>query len=150
MAIIPYRPFWDIDSWFESDGDDWLMPRGWQRASHGLMAVPKIDIYEEGDNLIADVALPGVKENEVSAEVRDNMLSIEVNQKEEKEEKGKEYYRKEISAGYFKRTVGLPVEVMQDKAEAVFEKGMLKVKMPKTKPVDEEPKRNKIPIKSKE
>lgn len=149
MAIIPYRPFWDIDSWFESDGDDWLMPKGWQKTGHGLMAVPKIDIYEEGENLIADVALPGVKENEVSAEVRDNMLSIEVNQEEEKEEKGKEYYRKEISAGYFKRTVGLPVEVLGDKAEAVFEKGVLKVKMPKAKPAAEEPKGNKIPIKSK-
>lgn len=150
MAIIPYRSFWDIDSWFESDGDDWLMPRSRQRIGQGLTAVPKIDVYEESDNLMADIALPGVKENEVTVEVHDNMLSIEVNQEAETEEKGKEYYRKEISTGYFKRTVGLPVEVMQDKAEAVFEKGVLKVKMPKAKPAVQEEKRNKVPIKSKE
>lgn len=150
MAIIPYRPFWDIDSWFESDGDDWLAPRGWQKANQGLMAVPKIDMYEEGDNLIADVALPGVKEKEVSAEVRDNMLSIEISQEADKEKKGKEYYRREISTGYFKRTIGLPVEVVGDKASAVFEKGVLKVTMPKAKPATEEAKVNKIPIKSKE
>jgi HSP20 family protein len=52
--------------------------------------------------------------------------------KEEKEDKKKNYYRREIRRGSFARTVALPVEVELDKATADLQKGVLNVHIPKT------------------
>jgi len=50
---------------------------------------------------------------------------------EQKEEKEKNYWRKEIRKGSFERAVRLPVAVKEDEVEATYEKGILKIVMPK-------------------
>lgn len=150
MAIIPRRPFWDINKWFE-DGEDWpefLGPRLRMRGLEALRA-PKIDIYETEKDIVADIELPGVDPKDIDVEVRDNVLKIEAKKKEKKEEKGKGYYHKEISSGYYKRAMPLPVEVQGNKTNAVYQDGMLKIIIPKKeikKP--EEEKGVKVKVKS--
>jgi HSP20 family protein len=60
------------------------------------------------------------------------MLTIRGEKKEEKEDKGKDYYRMERSYGSFSRTIPLPVEVETDKVDAKFKKGVLTITLPKT------------------
>jgi len=127
MPIVPYRPFWDIDKWFEEEWPDFRFPRV------PMIRTPRMDIYEEGNNVIAKVELPGVDPKNVDIEVKDNILRLEAKREEKKEEKGKGYYRKEMSAGYYKRAVALPVEVMGAKADAKYEDGILKITIPKLK-----------------
>ena len=146
MPIIPWRPFGDIEKWF---GEEW--PEEWfERPRWGRMLpmirTPKMDIYETNDKVVAEVELPGVEPKNIEVEVKDNYLRVEAKAEEKKEEKKKGYYRKEISAGYYKRVVPLPVEVIGEKAEASFEGGLLKVVIPKKKPVKKEEKK---PIKIK-
>ena len=52
---------------------------------------------------------------------------------EKKEEKEKDYWRKEIRKGSFERMMRLPVAVKEDAIEATYDKGVLKVVMPKAK-----------------
>ena len=157
MPLIPYRPFWDIDRWFEEHPffsphpfgrefeEEW--PERWFSRIPAFRT-PRMDIYEDNGNVVAEVELPGVDPKNIEVEVKDNVLKVEAKTEERKEEKRKGYYRKELSRGFYKRAVPLPVEVQGEKAAASFEGGMLKVVIPKQKPSEKE-KEKKIKIKVK-
>ena len=92
-----------------------------------------MDVYETENELVVESPLPGVKPDEVDISVVGNTLTIKAETKkdETKEEKGK-YHCRERRYGLFQRSVSLPVEVDANKAEAVFENGVLKLTLPKT------------------
>ena len=69
---------------------------------------------------------------DIDISLSDGVLTIKGEKKEEKEDKGKDYYRMERSYGSFVRTIPLPVEVDTDKVEAKFKKGVLSIALPKT------------------
>lgn len=150
MPLIPWRPFWDIERFFEEEWPEWewpefRFPRIVPRVP--MMRTPRMDIYETNGEVVAEVELPGVDPKNIEVEVKDNYLRVEAKAEEKKEEKKKGYYRKEISAGYYKRVVPLPAEVIGEKAEAEYSGGILKVTIPKAKPKKEEKKPIKIKVK---
>jgi len=148
MPLLP-RPFWDLERFFEEEWEPerWL-PR--IRVPEFPFRAPRMDIYETDGEIVAEVELPGVDPKNIEVEVKDNVLKVEAKAEERKEEKGRGYYRKELSRGYFKRAVPLPVEVLEEKAEASYEDGILKVTIPKKKPAKvEKPKKIKIKVKTK-
>jgi len=155
MPLIPRRPFWDIERFFEDWPEiDWF---GWEWPEFRFprlfpefpkVRTPRMDIYEDNGNVVAEVELPGVDPKDIEVEVKDNVLRVEAKIEEKKEKKEKGYYRKELRRGYYKRAVPLPVEVVGEKAEATFEGGILKVVIPKVKPSKKE-KEKKIKIKVK-
>jgi len=49
----------------------------------------------------------------------------------EQEQKGRNYYRRELRYGSFERAVGLPASVQADQAKATFRHGILEVRIPK-------------------
>jgi HSP20 family protein len=146
MPLVPRRPFNFLDRLFE----DWLWERSdlFRELEMPFVRTPKTDIYEEDGNIAVKVELPGVSPKNIDIEIKDNTLVVEAKSEEKKEEKKKGYYRKEISAGYYKRSIPLPVEVKADKAEAEYTDGILKVVIPKAKPQKEEKKGIKVKIKS--
>jgi len=144
MSLIPWKPFRDFDQFFE----DWEEPERFLSAVPNVRT-PKIDIYEEGKNIIAEAELPGLDPKDIKLEVEDNLLKIEGKSEKKKEEKKKGYYRKEISESYYKRVVPLPVEVKGEKAEAEYKDGLLRVVIPKIEPKKEEKKKGiKIKVRS--
>lgn len=126
MAIIPRRPFFNLEDFFE-EWPEWPAFEG----EGTMMRSPRMDVYEEDGNLVAEVEMPGVDLEDVEVNIKDNVLRVEAERekKEEKEEKG--YYCKELSRGYYRRAVSLPVEVEDQKAEAKLKDGILKVVVPK-------------------
>jgi HSP20 family protein len=152
MPIIPWRPFWEIERWFE---EEW--PEEWfERPKWGLrkwleevpmIRTPRMNIYETDDKVVAEIELPGVDPKNVEVEVKNNHLRVEAKAEEKKEEKKKGYYKKEISTGYYKRVVPLPTEVIGEKAEAEYSDGILKVAIPKAKPKEVKEKKIKIKVK---
>jgi HSP20 family protein len=56
-----------------------------------------------------------------------------VETKQEQSEEEETYYRIERSYGYFNRTIELPAEADPDKVDASYKKGILKIKLRKTK-----------------
>jgi HSP20 family protein len=104
-----------------------------------------LDMYETDDNLVVEASLPNIGPDDVDISIVGNSLTIkgETEREEEKEEKGKYYFR-ERRYGAFQRTVSLPVEVNADEAEATFENGVLKLSLPKV----EETKPKRITVKA--
>ena len=147
MPIIPWRPFGDIERWFEEWPEEWFERPRWGRML-SMIRTPRMDIYETDGEVVAEVELPGVDPKNIEVEVKDNVLKVEAKAEEKKEVKEKGYYRKEMGARYFKRQVSLPTDVIGEKAEAEYTDGVLKVTVPKVKPTKKEEKKGiKIKVK---
>ena len=130
MSLIPWKPFSDLDRFFGDD--DWFMPV-FQRVE---LTKPAMDVKETDKEVIAEVEIPGFDPERVDVSVEDGVLRVKGSMDEKKEEKERGYWRKEIRTGSFERMVRLPVAVKEDAVEATYEKGLLKIVMPKaeTKP----------------
>ncbi len=148
MSLIPYHSFWDLNKFFEEDLPGiWEDPRSdWKLSA---IRIPRIDIYEDKGNVVVKAGLPGIDPKDIELDIKDDLLKIEAKTEDKKQEKGKGYYRKELSYGYYKRTVSLPVEVIGEKADAVYEEGILKVVIPKKEKKQAKMKKIKVKIKSK-
>lgn len=96
---------------------------------------PKTDISEDDKGYYLEIALPGMKKDDVKLEIKQDVLSIEGERKFENEEKGKSYHRIETSYGKFKRSFTLPDPVNREGVDASFEHGLLKVFLPKSEKV---------------
>ncbi len=95
--------------------------------------MPQMDVVDTDKVIMVSAELPGIDDKDIEISLTSEDLTIRGEKKEETEEKGKDYYRSERSYGSFTRTIPLPVEVDTAKAEASFKKGVLTVKLPKTK-----------------
>lgn len=107
---------------------------------------PRVDVSETDKEIKVSAELPGMDEKDIEVTLNKDSLTIKGEKKEEKEDKGKDYYRMERSYGSFSRTIPLPLEVETDRAEATFKKGVLTVTLPKTAKAIKETK--KIAIKA--
>ncbi len=114
----------------ESAGGEWM---------------PSVDIIDDKDKIRIKADLPGVDKNDVEINIEDGVLTIRGERKEEKEEKDKNYYRRECFYGTFERSIALPAEVEVDKAEANYKDGVLEIVLPKKE--ESKPKQIKLKVK---
>lgn len=104
--------------------------------------VPAMDLVEGDDHFLLRADLPGMGEDDVSIEVRDNALSVSGERKTEVEQREKGWYRLERQFGRFSRSISLPEGVDPDGIAASFDKGVLEVRIPK--PEQRKPRRIQI------
>lgn len=97
--------------------------------------LPNMDVQEDKDRFTISMELPGLSKDDVSLTVREGMLTIEGERKQEDEKEGVNYHRVERRYGKFLRSFQLPVRVKEDKIEAVFKDGVLTVQIPKAEEV---------------
>jgi HSP20 family protein len=118
-------------------------------AENSLAAIsPNVDVSETDKEITIIAELPGVKESDVNVSIQDNTLIISGEKKSEKKEENKTYHRVERSYGKFIRSFPLPFEVKTNAVDATFEKGLLRISIPK--PSRAETKSNSVKIKSKD
>ena len=106
---------------------------------------PAIDMYQEGNTIVAVMPLAGVDPTKVEVEIVDTTLTVKGISGAQTEVDEKNYYRKEVRSGSFYRAVNLPVAVLKDKATATSENGILKITIPKAP----EAKAKNVPVKIK-
>ena len=97
---------------------------------------PSVDVSESGNKITVKAEIPGVDAKDIGVTLEGKTLNIKGEKKQEREEKEENYHRTERSYGYFNRRVELPNEVDPDKVEAAYKKGILTVKLRKTKETD--------------
>ncbi len=90
-----------------------------------------LDIYHTPEAVVAKAVLPGLKPEDVEITVDRNVLTIRGKSSGETEVKEDSYLRREWHYGTFSRMVALPEGLEGDKAEAVFEDGVLTLTIPK-------------------
>jgi HSP20 family protein len=89
---------------------------------------PKANFYEDKEKYSIEIDLPGVKKEDVNIEIIDDFLVISGERKYEKKESS---YRIESYYGQFTRKFMLPKNIDTEKIEAKFQKGVLKISLPK-------------------
>jgi HSP20 family protein len=100
----------------------------------GIGRLP-LDVRSTADALLVEAALPGVKPEDVEITVENGTLSIRAEDHAEREATEGDWLVREISRGSLMRTVTLPTGLEADKAEATFENGVLKLRIPKAEQV---------------
>lgn len=113
-----------LDDWFD---DNW---NSWDYSNTSLM---NTDIKENDNNYELTMNLPGVKKEDVTAELKDGYLTIHAtsNQnKDEKDEDGK-YIRRERYSGSCNRSFYVGEAITEEDIKANFENGTLKMLIPK-------------------
>ncbi|WP_027359744.1 Hsp20/alpha crystallin family protein [Desulforegula conservatrix] len=149
MAIVRWEPFRNVatlqdrinrmfDDVFTraaAENDDEAVVGGWR---------PSVDIIDKTDSIVINAELPGVAKEDVSVEVKENILTLKGERKIEKEEADGLYYRKERLYGKFQRSFTLPMETDSEKIKASFKDGVLNLEIPK--PEEKKPKQVTINI----
>ncbi len=103
------------------------------RASEDVGAdwLPRLDIAETDAEYRFTADVPGLKKEDVSIAIEDNVLTLSGERKFEKDKKKENYHRVERSYGKFTRSFTLPASVDAAKASAEFKDGVLTVRVPK-------------------
>lgn len=108
------------------------LSRPWEGGDLALAGFsPRVDVAETDKEVKISAELPGMDEKDITVEMDDEAVTIRGERKEEKEDKGKNWYSREQTYGSFNRVIPLPVSVDGGKAAAKFRKGVLTITVPK-------------------
>jgi HSP20 family protein len=110
--------FFDNDRFFDSD---WLKKQ----------SVPAVNVKETEKNFEIEVAAPGLSKKDFKITVDNGVLTISSEKKEEREQKEKDYTRREFSYSSFSRSFKLPENINEDDVKASYEDGLLKLNVAK-------------------
>jgi HSP20 family protein len=102
------------------------------RESVGLRAwSPAVDVYEDENEFVLKVELPGINRDDVKVSVNENTLSVSGERRVENEDKRDNYHRIERSYGQFYRSFTLPPNINTEAIGAQFKDGILRLSLPK-------------------
>jgi HSP20 family protein len=105
---------------------------------------PAVDVFENKENLVMKVDLPGMKQSEIDVYVEDGVLAIKGEKKKETEAKEKNFYCMERVCGSFERRFTLPTNVDASKVKATYKDGVLELALPKKE--EAQPKQIKVNV----
>jgi HSP20 family protein len=105
---------------------------------------PAVDVYEDEHQVTLKIEVPGIDEKDIDVRVENDTLTVHGERKIEKEEKEENYRRVERQYGSFTRTFTLPQTVDTEKVSATYDKGVLKVALPKK--AEAKPKQIKVTV----
>ena len=151
---VPGRRFLDPFAMMQREMENMLetFARSLEKAPEGTEDVfftPVVEAREDDKGLTIEVDLPGVDPEDVSVELSEGVLTIKaerkMNKEADEEKNGVKYHIAERAYGTFLRRFTLPWEADEDNIEASFDKGVLKVFIPRKV---EEKKAKKITIKA--
>lgn len=94
---------------------------------------PLVNIWVDGDGAVLTTEIPGIDAKSMEISVAGKSVSLRGSRRPEPEREGQTYHRRERWYGEFSKTVELPFNIEADTVEARFQKGVLKVTLPKAK-----------------
>lgn len=124
---------WSMDPWREMDR--------MRRELEGLLdplaspsarrVFPPINIYDNVDEILVAVELPGLTRDDVKILFVDGALTISGTRKLPGFVEGMTPLRQERPAGRFEKSIEIPVKVDADKIAASFKNGVMMIRLPK-------------------
>lgn len=141
-SLIPFNfkkdgdPFhWlrrEIDTLFDNFWGDSRLQPNLSLSGKEFPFVPDADVTETDNEFIISVDLPGLEEKDINVEIHDHILRINGEKREEREQKGKNFYRIERASGHFDRSIQLPNSISDDNVQARLKNGVLTITFPKS------------------
>ena len=101
--------------------------------SVGTVSIP-VDVFATDTEVVVIAAAPGLGSDDLEVTIDDNVLTLSgtvPNVAKSTEAEGATWYLHENGHGQFRRTITLPTEVDADQADATFENGILRLRLPK-------------------
>jgi HSP20 family protein len=105
---------------------DWLSDMS---ASRGPF--PPINVFQQGDDILALMELPGVDKNDLQIQAKANTIRISGKKRVEYANEPSVHRRERVS-GEFDRTLSLPVQVDPDRIKAEYRDGLLALYLPRS------------------
>lgn len=94
---------------------------------------PKLDIKEGAGGYTITAEVPGMEKSDLQVEVRNDMLIIRGEKRQEEKNEEEQYHYTERSYGSVQRVLSLPDDADSDKMDASFKNGVLTIKLPRRK-----------------
>lgn len=137
-TLVRWEPFRELAS-LQSEMSRWMngVLDGNGRVTQSW--VPALDVWETDTEVVYAFDLPGIPEESITIEVKDETLSIAAEREKIEDTTAEGFYRYERRYGTFARAVGLPQGVDQEQIAARYENGVLEVRVPK--PVEAKPRK---------
>jgi HSP20 family protein len=147
MTVItrwdPFREFSTLQDRMNSLFRQSYGPEGREDLATSSFA-PPVDVYEDEHQVTLKIEVPGIDEKDIDVRIENNVLTVHGERKFEKEEKEENFRRVERQYGSFTRTFTLPNTVDAEKVQADYEKGILKIVLPKK--AEAKPKQIKVNV----
>ncbi|MBN1993279.1 MAG: Hsp20/alpha crystallin family protein [Anaerolineae bacterium] len=105
---------------------------------------PAMNVWTNEDGAVVTAELPGINPNDIDISVVGDTLTLSGERQPEALGEGDKYHRRERGCGKFNRAFQLPFKVEADKVDAIFDKGVLHLSLPRA----EADKPRKITVKS--
>lgn len=151
MSLIPYKTpesvFWpSLDRWANLRDDiNTMFEPVWSAAGRQRQLfngwTPALDLYQDNDNVVAVVELPGMRKEDIEISLHDGTLTIGGERRDESGSDDKNA-RTERFIGKFRRSISLPTRVDAARVQANYKDGILTVTLPKAE--EAKPKQIKI------
>jgi HSP20 family protein len=132
MIRRPYRTY--ASPWREMRRMSREMDRLLNSAQQGVERAPcypAMNVWTNEDGAIATAELPGFDVDQIEIAVEGDTLTVSGNREPEETGEGARYHRRERGCGRFTRSFQLPFQVEGDSVEASFERGVLRVELPR-------------------
>ena len=147
MAIVRWDPFRNLTTLQErinrlfEDSFPYL-----EGDKPGMCAwTPPVDIYDADDAIIIHAELPAIRKDDITIEIKDNVLTLKGERFPNTDVKEEKYYRRERCVGKFHRAFSLPAPLDPHNTKATFKNGVLEIEI--RKPAEKKPKKISIAIK---
>ncbi len=96
-----------------------------------VSVIPSVNIADVDKAFEVSVALPGLDKKDVKIEIHNDCLIVSSEKQYEKEEKNKNWMRREYGYASFQRKFQLPESADQDRIQAEMKNGVLSIKVAK-------------------
>src|SRR5713101_1977781 len=140
----PFREFVTLQDRMNRLFRDPRGPEGHDESLTTTAFAPPVDVYEDEHKVTLKIEVPGIDEKDIDVRIENNTLTVHGERKIEQEEKEENYRRVERQYGSFTRTFTLPTTVDAEKVSATYDKGVLKIALPKK--AEAKPKQIKVNV----
>lgn len=93
--------------------------------------IPPVDMYETKNAVVVEAPIAGIDPKNIKVSLENGVLTIKGQSERKTEVEEKDFYRKEIRQGTVFRQIALPTTVKSEGAEADYNNGVLKIRLPK-------------------
>lgn len=139
MALVKWNPTKDLlkferdfNKIFKSFSNRFGVSKRFEEDYADASWAPLADVVENDKSYTITVDLPGLTKKDIKVSYSNGLLSINGERKSEKESKDSNYYKVERSFGKFYRCFNMPEGIDEDKIDAKFEDGILKIEVAKS------------------
>lgn len=129
MAMQYADPFEALFS-FQRALENWLSSDWLGTTTAGTGAYPPINVFQQGDDLVAIIELPGVNREELNIQAKDNTIRIAGRKSVDYPEEASAH-RRERLWGLFDRTLSVPMQIDPDGIKAEYTDGVLTLFIPR-------------------